>query len=166
MGVYLMAEQEQTRYIVRIMNTDLNGNKHIVNALRKIKGVNFMFANAACNLAGVNPAIKAGDLTDAQIKALDDVLTKAYENVPVWMLNRRKDYESGVDKHLFSSDIKFVKENDVKRLKKIKAYRGYRHALGLPVRGQRTRSNFRKNKGKVAGVIKKKVGQPPAPVKK
>ena len=160
-------EQEQTRYMVRIMNTDLNGNKQIVTALRKIKGVNFMFSNAVCNLAGVNPAIKAGNLTDAQIKAIDEVLLKAYENVPVWMLNRRKDYESGEDRHLFSGDIRFVKENDVKRLKKIKAYKGYRHALGLPVRGQKTRSNFRKNKGKVAGVIKKKVGQPQAaPAKK
>ncbi|MEK6867257.1 MAG: 30S ribosomal protein S13, partial [Nanoarchaeota archaeon] len=39
-------------------------------------------------------------------------------------------------------------------LKKIKAYRGMRHAAGLPTRGQRTRSNFRKNKGKTVGVMK------------
>jgi len=73
------------------------------------------------------------------------------------MLNRRKDYETGEDKHLLSSDLAFTKDNDIKMLKKIKSYKGMRHAFGLPVRGQRTRSNFRRNKGKVTGVQKKKI---------
>jgi len=71
------------------------------------------------------------------------------------MLNRRKDYEDGTDKHIILGDLKFTKDNDIKRMKKIKSNKGYRHAWGLPVRGQRTKSNFRKNKGKVTGVKKK-----------
>ena len=71
------------------------------------------------------------------------------------MVNHRKEYESGEDKHLITGTLNFTKDNDLKRLKKIKCLRGARHQKGLPVRGQRTRSNFRKSKGKVVGVKKK-----------
>ena len=50
---------------------------------------------------------------------------------------------------------KMSQENDVKREQKTKSYRGLRHAIGLPVRGQRTKSNFRRNKGKAVGGKKK-----------
>jgi small subunit ribosomal protein S13 len=75
---------------------------------------------------------------------------------PRWMLNRRNDYETGDDRHLLTGDIGFVRDNDIKRLKMIKSRRGMRHMFGLPVRGQRTKSNFRKNKGKVLGVKRSK----------
>jgi len=55
-------------------------------------------------------------------------------------------------------DLKFTKENDIKLLKKVKSYRGMRHALGLPVRGQRTKSNFRRNKGKASLGVKRAKG--------
>ena len=77
------------------------------------------------------------------------------KNFPVWMLNRRKDKLSGEDKHLLKTDLKLQKEIDVKDLQKIRSYRGARHQAGLPVRGQRTRSNFRR--GKTVGVRKKGV---------
>ncbi|NQV08765.1 30S ribosomal protein S13 [Candidatus Woesearchaeota archaeon] len=150
-------EQKDFKYIVRVVNTDLDGNKPIEIAMRKIKGVNFMFANIICYFAGVDNNKKTGYLLDGEIKKLDDVLKNPLKyNIPSWMLNRRKDYEEGTDKHILTSDIKFVQENDLKRLKKIKSYRGMRHAYGLPTRGQRTKSNFRKNKGKVTGVKRKK----------
>ena len=76
-----MAEQktqdkkdDNFKYFVRIANTDLDGNKQIGNALRKIKGVSFMFSNLICNFANVNKTIKAGHLKDEQVKKLDDVL--------------------------------------------------------------------------------------------
>jgi small subunit ribosomal protein S13 len=68
--------------------------------------------------------------------------------MPIWLKNRRKDYETGVDKHLLGTDLDLTQENDIKRLKKVKAYRGIRHIHGQPSRGQRTKSNFRRNKGK------------------
>ena len=59
--------------------------------------------------------------------------------------------------NFLQDDLSFAEENDIKMMKKIRSYRGVRHGMGLPVRGQRTKSNFRKNKGKVSlGVIKKK----------
>ena len=147
------------RYFVRIANTDLDGNKRISNALIKIKGVGFMFANMLCTVAGVDKAAKVGYLKDEEIKKLDEVLNNPSKyNFPGWMLNRRKNYEDGQDYHIITGNLSFAEENDIKRMKRIRSYRGIRHGMGLPVRGQRTKSNFRKNKGKVSlGVIKKKV---------
>jgi small subunit ribosomal protein S13 len=141
-----------TKYIVRIANTDLVGEKPIVMALRKIKGVDHMFANAICYLAGVDRAKKAGDLDDTEEKRLTEVIKSPKSaGVPIWMLNRRNDTETGEDVHITGSDIAYSKDNDIKRMKKLKTYKGLRHAVGLPVRGQRTKSNFRKNRKKGSG---------------
>jgi len=151
-----MVEEKEFKHIIRIANTDLDGNKPIYHALRKIKGLSFMFSGIVCHLANVDKTAKAGNLSENEIEKLDSILREPKKhNIPSWMLNRRKDYETGDDKHLLTGDLKFVKENDIKRLKMIKSYRGYRHAYGLPSRGQKTKSNFRRNKGKVTGVKRK-----------
>jgi len=155
---------EEFRHLVRIVNTDLDGNKQVVVALRNIKGVNFRFANAACIMANVEKSKKVGTLSNEEVQRIDSVIKEPSKfGAPNWMFNRRKDYEDNSDKHLILGDLDFTKDNDLKRMKKIKCYRGMRHAFGLPVRGQRTKSNFRKNKGKVTGVKKKsgvKQGRP------
>lgn len=135
------------KHIVRILNTDLDGKKKIVDALRKLHGVSFMYANAVCFLAGVPREHKAGDLSEAQVQKLEQTI-KNPVGMPSWMLNRRKDYETGKDLHVLTTDLDLTEENDIKRLKKIKTWRGIRHIHGQPTRGQRTKSNFRKNKGK------------------
>lgn len=151
-----MGEDENFRHIVRIVNTDLDGNKPIADALRKIYGVSFMFANMACSLSGVDKSKKTGTLGDEEIRKLEDMISRPLENgAPAWMLNRRRDNESGEDKHLTTADLKFLKDNDIKMMKKVKSYKGIRHMDGLPVRGQKTKSNFRKNKGNVTGVKKR-----------
>lgn len=149
---------EGFKHIVRIANTDIDGNKKIADAMRKIKGISFAFSNMICKLVGVDKTKKTGNLLDSEINKLNEAVRNPKEfGAPSWMLNRRNDYETGEDKHILSSDLRFTKDNDIKILKKIKSYKGMRHAFGLPVRGQRTRSNFRRNKGKVTGVQKKKV---------
>lgn len=152
-----MAEQNpEFRHLVRVANTDLDGNKAILQALRKIKGISFMFANALCHAAGVDARQKAGYVKEDHIKKLEAVLENPSKfSIPSWFFNRRKDYDSGADKHVLGGDLKFNTENDIKQMKKIRCYRGMRHAYGLPVRGQRTKSNFRKNKGNVLGVKKR-----------
>ncbi len=143
----------EIKHLVRIANTDLDGNKLIAFALSKIKGVGVSFANAACRIAGIDVNKKAGMLTDAEVKKVEEVVKDPIKaGLPPWMVNRRFDAETGQNKHLLSGDLQFTIENDIKILKKIKSYKGIRHILGQPVRGQRTRSNFRKNKGKVMGV--------------
>ena len=68
----------------------------------------------------------------------------------------QKDFDTGEDKHLVSSDLELRKEFDIKRLKKVKNYRGLRHTSKLPMRGQRTKGNFRPNKMNGAGIKTKK----------
>lgn len=145
------------KHIVRIAQVDLKGEKPIGIALKKIKGVGFNLAGAACNLAGVEKSRKTGELSEEEIRKLNEVISNPKEKgIPAWMFNQRKDYETGEDQHLLMGTLEFVKNNTIKRLRKIKSYVGVRHSQGLPVRGQRTKSNFRKSKGKVIGVAKKK----------
>jgi len=147
------------RHIVRISNTDVKGEKQVHMALHKIKGVSFMFSNFICYSSKVEPRKIAGELTDAEIQRLEDVIKNPSKyKCPAWMLNRRKDYETGADIHLINTDWNLSVDGDIKRMKKVKSYKGLRHMIGQPVRGQRTKSNFRKNKGKVSlGVVRKAV---------
>ncbi|MBC8500608.1 MAG: 30S ribosomal protein S13 [Nanoarchaeota archaeon] len=151
--------QREFQYIIRVVNTDLDGNKKILYALRKIKGVNTMLANAVCNIAKVNKNMKAGNLSEKDVEKLDSTLKQITKTeLPEWFLNRRKDPETGENKHLLGPDMKFTIENDIKMMKKTKSYKGLRHQWGVPVRGQRTKSNFRKNKGKGSLGVKRKAG--------
>jgi small subunit ribosomal protein S13 len=150
------------RHIVRVLNTDLKGEKKVLMALQKIRGINYMFSNFICFSSKVDPRTITGKLTAEQITKLEDVMRNpAKYNCPSWMMNRRKDFETGQDMHLLTTDWDLTIDNDIKKMKKIRSYRGVRHMIGQPVRGQRTKSNFRKNKGKLSlGVVKKKVAPP------
>ena len=158
-----MAEQKQPvelkkdyKHIVRIANTDLDGSKPIHHAITKIKGVSFMFANALCKFSNIDLNKITGQLNEAEVKRLNDTLADPLKyGFPIWMLNRRKDFETGADKHVIGSDLRYQVDNDIKTMKKIRSYKGVRHMMGLTVRGQRTKSNFRKNKGKGMGVARK-----------
>ena len=152
-----MAEEKQElKYFVRIANTDLDGNKPLHSSLTKIKGINFMFSNAICNVVGIEKTKKTGYLTDEEASKIDDIIKEPSKfKLPSWLFNRKVDPQDGTDKHLTGTTLTFTQDNDIKMMKKIRSYRGIRHSLGLPVRGQRTKSNFRKNKGKVLGVKRK-----------
>ena len=145
-----MAEQ-QIKQLIRIAGTDINGSQPLYYALCRIKGVGYSYSNAICNIVQLNKNKRIGDFSEEELKAIEDVIKNPLKhNIPVWMLNRRNDYETGQHKHLLTTDLSFTKDFDIKILKKIKAYRGMRHAFGQPVRGQRTRSHFRK--GSAVGV--------------
>lgn len=145
------------RHLVRVASTDLDGSKAILFALTKIKGVSIMFSNAVLSVSHVPKDKQTGTLADKEVEELNTIFSEPTKfGIPEWMFNRRKDYETGEDKHLISANLTFTQDNDVKRLKKIKSNRGMRHAWGLPLRGQRTKSNFRKSKGKLSGARKKR----------
>ncbi|MBI2659878.1 30S ribosomal protein S13 [Candidatus Woesearchaeota archaeon] len=149
-------QKQELKYFVRIANTDLDGNKSVGQALIKIKGLSFMFSNAVLNIAGIEKMKKTGYLSDAEASKIDEIIKDPSKfGIPQWLFNRKKDPEDGADKHLVGTTLAFTHDNDIKMMKKIKSYKGIRHMLGLPVRGQRTKSNFRKNKGKVLGVKRK-----------
>lgn len=139
--------------IVRILSKDIEGKMNLYSGLTKIKGVSWSFSNAVCKVLKIPKTKKIGALTEEEIKKISDFVKNP--QLPKHLLNRKSDFETGTDKHLMGSDLELQTEFDIKRLKKIKCYRGFRHMAGLPTRGQRTRSNFRKNKGKGVGIKKK-----------
>lgn len=148
-----MTDEKNFKHLVRIANSDMKGTKNLIIGLKGIKGVGYSLANTMCEILHIDKEKKVGYLTDEEIAKLENFVSDSSKyNLPVWILNRRKDPETGLDSHLFTSDLRFYTENDIKYMKKIKCRRGIRHSLGLPVRGQRTASNFRKNKGKALGV--------------
>lgn len=141
--------------LIRILGKDIKAEKKILSGLTKIKGIGWAFANAICKKLKIDENKKIKDLSEEEIAKI----TSFVENpdIPGFLKNRRKDFDGGEDKHLKGADLDLRKEFDIKRLKKVRAYRGARHAMGLPVRGQRTRSNFRRNKKKSGAVgVRKK----------
>ena len=154
-------QKQELKYFVRIANTDLDGNRPIGQALIKIKGLSFMFSNAVLNVARIEKTKKAGYLSDDEASRIDEIIKEPSKfGISSWLFNRKRDPEDGSDRHLTGTSLAFTQDNDIKMMKKIKSYKGVRHILGLPVRGQRTKSNFRRNKGKVLGVKRKEGTKP------
>lgn len=156
-----MAQQIQERHkekeefrVIRILSKDIEGKLSIYAGLTKIKGVSWSFSNAVCRKLGISRDRKIGSLTEEEIKKISDFIKNP--DVPVFIMNRKYDYDSGINRHLIGTDLELRKDFDIKKLKKIKTYRGVRHAAGQPVRGQRTKSHFRaqKKSRKVIGVRK------------
>ncbi len=153
-----MAEEEHEedfKYIVRLMNTDLDGEQPTLYALRSIKGVGTRVAESVVRAADLSPIQKIGTLEDDEIENIKNALIEFTQNAPPWLFNRKRDPHSGKNLHLFSSELDNAHREDLNRLKKISCYRGIRHELGRKVRGQRTRSNGRK--GMTVGVHRKQM---------
>jgi len=146
-------QQTYEEKIIRILSKDIEGGMKVYPGLTKIKGVSWSLANAVCKILSIDKTRKIGSLTEEEIKKISEFLKNP--ELPVNIINRGSDFETGQNKHLIGSDLELQTEFDIKRLKKIKSYRGYRHMSGLPLRGQRTRSNFRKNRSKSVGIKKK-----------
>jgi small subunit ribosomal protein S13 len=148
---------EKPKLVVRVANTDLDGNKQLAYALTGIKGVGYMMAKAICIASGLDPRRKLNTLSNEEIELLEKVIRSPQDyGVPSFLLNRRKDLETGKDLHLVGSELEIATKFDIQRQIELKTYRGWRHMLGQPVRGQRTRSHFRQ-RGRVVGVMKKTV---------
>lgn len=142
-----MAEDD-LRQIVRITGKDLPGEKSIENALSNIKGIGERAAHAITQKAEeeleIDAEEKIGELSEEQSEKLEKIVQDPAEHdVPSWVLNRRKDYETGKHKHLTESDLDITIKKDIEREKKIRSYKGIRHKRGLRVRGQRTRTTGR-----------------------
>ncbi|ACP38786.1 ribosomal protein S13 [Sulfolobus islandicus M.14.25] len=152
---------QQFKYVVRIFGQDVDGTMKLPYALAMVKGIGYNTAKAMILKLGMDPNARLGELSDADIKKVESVLSDhAIKGLPSWLYNRRKDYESGLDLHLVTSDLIFYVRNDIEREKKSRSWRGVRHSLGLKVRGQRTRTTGRT--GMTIGVARKKAAQPQA----
>ena len=111
--------------MARIAGINIPVQKHTSIALTAIYGIGRERAQDICKATGVNPQIKIKDLTDAQVEAL----------------------RVAVAKFTVEGDLRREVSMSIKRLMDLGCYRGLRHRRGLPVRGQRTRTNARTRKG-------------------
>ncbi len=151
---------EEYRHILRILGADADGTLKAPYALTKIKGISLNLATAILRKAEINPDKRAGFLTEAEIEKIEDIITEPTKyGLPNWLLNRRKDQETGKDMHQIGADLALKTKTDVEQMKEMKSWRGYRHAYGLKVRGQRTKTTGRK--GKALGVKKKELMRRP-----
>ena len=145
-------KEEEYESLVRIISYDIPGTKQLLAGLTRIKGVSWNLAKAICKKVKIDPSKKVSELSEEEIKKIEEYIKQP--DIPAFLKNRQKDLESGEDVHLHGTDLDLRKEFDIKKLRKIKSLRGLRHAAKLPVRGQRTRANFR-SKGKAVGVRRK-----------
>jgi small subunit ribosomal protein S13 len=144
------------QHIIRFVGTDVKGTQPVTYALTSVKGIGIKLANAIIEKAGIDPATRMGLLSSAEVEKLEEIVTNPVKHdIPMWLLNRRKDLETGKDIHLLSSDLVLQTKNDIDQMKKIRSWKGFRHSYGLKVRGQRTRTTGRK--GKAIGVKKKEI---------
>ena len=120
--------------MARIAGVDIPNEKRIVVSLTYIYGIGNTTAKKICDAAGVSVDIRTKNLTDEQLTAL----------------------RSEVAKYRTEGDLRREVALNIKRLMEIGCYRGIRHKKGLPVRGQRTRTNARTRKGKRKTIANKK----------
>tara|TARA_B100002052_G_scaffold159915_1_gene145672 strand:- start:2540 stop:2995 length:456 start_codon:yes stop_codon:yes gene_type:complete len=149
-----LSEDPDFKYIIRIANSDVSGEERLGFALTSIRGVGPRISNAIIQKLKLNPEELAGNLTDKNVDEIENAIGNISEFVPTWLLNRQKDYDTGKNIHPVSVDLKMVHDDDLNRMKKVKSYKGIRHATGHKVRGQRTYSNGRR--GLALGVSRKK----------
>ena len=152
-----MSDNSDFKYIIRIANSDVSGEERLANALTSIRGIGPRISNAIVQKLKLDPNKLAGKLDDKNVVDIENAIMNLNDYVPDWLLNRQKDYDTGEDIHPVSVELKMTHDEDLNRMKKVKSYKGIRHASGHKVRGQRTYSNGRK--GLALGVSRKKVTQ-------
>ncbi|MGH9877127.1 MAG: 30S ribosomal protein S13 [Nitrososphaerales archaeon] len=141
------------RYIVRIAGKDVDGSKKLVVAISEIRGVGFNFAQVLLNTLKIDPNARVGFISEKDISEIESGIRDPVKiGMPTWFLNRQKDFETGSIKQVITSDWDIIVKNDIEREKGVLSWRGFRHMMGLKVRGQRTRTTGRK--GGAVGVKK------------
>lgn len=120
----------------RIAGVNIPPNKHIEIALTAIYGVGRSTANQVLKAAGIDPTTKTKDLSESQIDTIRDELDS--------------------DKYRIEGDLRREISANIKRLTDLNCYRGIRHRRGLPLRGQRTKTNARTRKGRRKAITGKK----------
>ena len=117
--------------MARIAGVTIPTDKQVLIALQYIYGIGPKSAATILAAAKVEPTTRVKNLTEAEEQRIRDIIDKDYT---------------------VEGDLQRLVGNNIKRLKDIKSYRGLRHNAGLPVRGQRTRTNARTRKGKAIAV--------------
>jgi small subunit ribosomal protein S13 len=120
----------------RVIGIDIPGNKRLEIALTYLYGVGRTLSKQIIEELALDKDLRAQNLTEDDVARLNAILQSKY---------------------VVEGDLRRQVQNNIKRLVGINCYRGMRHRLGLPVRGQRTRTNARTRKGKRKTIANKKI---------
>jgi small subunit ribosomal protein S18e len=127
-------DKSDFNHVVRIFNTNMDGSRTVLFGLIGIKGIGRRFGDAVIKRSGIDGTKRIGELTAEEVEKLVQVMEKPLDyDIPVWMLNRRKDYVTGKDLHNHTNKWDFQVKTDIERLVKMRAHRGLRHAWGYKV---------------------------------
>jgi small subunit ribosomal protein S13 len=145
-------------YIVRLHGTNIDGTKMVPYALTEVKGVGIRLARAIVKQLSLDATERLGSLSDADVKKLEIAIDEpASVGLPTWMLNRQKDPMTGEDLHVLASDLDLRNKDDIDLMRETRSWKGERHARGLKVRGQHTKTTGRT--GRSVGVSRARVRQ-------
>ncbi|MCJ1397535.1 hypothetical protein MMC11_000729 [Xylographa trunciseda] len=148
-------EKSNFQFILRLLNTNVDGKQKIMYALTKIKGVGRRYSNLVCKKADVDLNKRAGEITSEELERIVTIIQNPTQyKIPTWFLNRQRDIVDGKDTQVLANGMDSKLREDLERLKKIRAHRGLRHYWGLRVRGQHSKTTGRR--GRTVGVSKKK----------
>nr|CCQ18669.1 ribosomal protein S18 [Sycon ciliatum] len=146
---------EKFQYVLRVLNTNIDGRQKVMFALTSIKGVGRRYSNIVLKKADIDLNKRAGELSEDEVERIVAILQNPRQyKIPDWFLNRQKDIKDGKFSQIISNQLEHKLREDLERLKKIRAHRGLRHYWGVRVRGQHTKTTGRK--GRTVGVAKKK----------
>jgi small subunit ribosomal protein S18e len=147
------------QYIIRLLNTNVDGKQKVMYALTKIKGVGRRYSNLVCKKADVDLSKRAGDLTSEELERIVTIIQNplqcTFNHPPLTTLpSNTPQTRSPPGSSTGSATSSTARTPRSSRLKKIRAHRGLRHYWGLRVRGQHSKTTGRR--GRTVGVSKKK----------
>merc|ERR1712233_200797 len=132
---------EDFQHILRVQNTNIDGNIKVTHALTSIRGMGRRFTDLV--------------LKKAEMEQIQTVMANPKNfKIPTWFLNRQRDWKDGKDGQMTSNNLDNKLREDIERMKKIRLHRGIRHWWGYPVKGQKTKTSGRH--GRTCGVLRKK----------
>merc|ERR1712217_532597 len=146
---------EDFQHILRVQNTNIDGNIKVTHALTSIRGMGRRFTDLVLKKAEIDRSKRAGQLTEAEMEQIQTVMANPKNfKIPTWFLNRQRDWKDGKDGQMTSNNLDNKLREDIERMKKIRLHRGIRHWWGYPVKGQKTKTSGRH--GRTCGVLRKK----------
>jgi small subunit ribosomal protein S13 len=152
------SSKKEIKGIVRIAGKDIKGEMRLRRALMQVKGIGVPMSAALTKIVSSELKIQKdamiGELSDDQLDRLTEMISNPSKHgVPERMLNRQRDVETSQSAHLIGTDLTFRTKQDITSAKDMNTWKGYRHAYGQKVRGQRTRTTGRT--GMTVGVLRK-----------
>ena len=121
------------QHILRVLNTNVDGRAKVMYALTQIRGIGRRFANLVCKGAEIDLGKRAGELSAAELESMMVILAKPEDyKIPVWFLNRQKDFKDGKYSQLSSNAVDTKLRDDLGSLLKIRCGSRASSLLGYP----------------------------------